>query len=111
MAAIKHLFRGLFILLQTFDVKTLSQREDLGKDFHFGDAVEPGKRLVELYKRLSLSALDDFPQKELTTVKNKANEDYTLFDEILKFDPKAADPTQQHKKIINTIKPIRIKPS
>lgn len=89
--------------MQTFDVQTLPRREDLGINFHFNDALEPAKRLVELYKRLSISALDDFPITVLTTVRDRANEDYTRFDEILKFNPTAGDATSQHQQIINKI--------
>lgn len=89
--------------MQTFDVQTLPRREDLGTGFHFNAAVEPAKRLVELYKRLSLSALDDFPLPVLTSVRDRSNEDFTRFDEILKFDPTAGDATAQHAQIINKI--------
>lgn len=89
--------------MQTFDVQTLPRKEDLGTGFHFSDAVEPATRLVELYKRLSLSALDDFPLTVLTSVKNRANEDYARFDEILKFDPKVGNATAQRDQLLNQI--------
>ncbi len=89
--------------MQTFDVQTLPRRDDLGKDFNFAEAVDPANRLVELYKKLSLSALDDFPLAELNSIKSRANEDYTHFDGILKFDPKAGDATQKHGQILNKI--------
>lgn len=89
--------------MQTFDVQTLPRKADLGTGFYFSDAVEPAGRLVDLYKRLSLSALDDFPLTELTNIKNRANEDYSRFDEMLKFNPTVGDATPQHGQILNKI--------
>ena len=48
--------------MQEFNPNDLVREADLGKK-SFTDVVEPAARLIDLYKRLSLSALQDFPLK------------------------------------------------
>jgi len=73
--------------MQSFPVENLPREKDLGKAFHFQDAVEPASRLVDLFERLSASSLDDFPQSQLEGISNQANACYNIMEEIAKFDP------------------------
>jgi len=74
--------------MQEFDPDTLIREEELGKAYNFRGAVAPAQRLVDLYKRLTPLALEDFPAEQLNQVKNAANRDYMLFDQILSLDAK-----------------------
>lgn len=73
--------------MQEFDEATLVQEEKLGSAKNFSRAIEPAKRLIELYKRLSVTALDDLSDGKLAEVRNKANADFNLLKQILDFDP------------------------
>ncbi len=73
--------------IQKFDAATLVREQDLGAKKNFAGAVVPAKRMIELYQRLTPSALQDFPSDVLTSVKQRANSDYNLFEQVLKFDP------------------------
>lgn len=72
--------------IQSFDVETLPRAAELGKSFAFTDVVEPASRLVELFKRLSSKALDDFGASQINQVKTQSDSCYNLFHEILSFD-------------------------
>ncbi|WP_156932807.1 hypothetical protein [Desulfonatronum lacustre] len=74
-----------FERMQNFDVSLLPRSGDLGQELSFSAAVEPAKRLIELYSRISLSALDDFPESELNGLENHANADYNHFKNIIDF--------------------------
>jgi hypothetical protein len=73
--------------MQTFDPAVLVRESDLGSAKNFSAAVEPAQRIIDLYKRLSASALQDFPEPQLKQVKERANGDHQLFQQVLDFDP------------------------
>src|SRR3989442_860857 len=73
---------------QDFNPATLVRQDEFGKALNFADAVAPAQRLVDLYKRLTATALEDFPAEQLNVVKNAANRDFALFAQILNLDPK-----------------------
>jgi hypothetical protein len=87
--------------IQGFNIKTLPRKDDLGSNLSFEEALEPASRLIELYKRLPTTVLEDFPENVLDPIRNKANEDYTRFNEMLKFDPSGANPKNARKTLID----------
>ena len=89
--------------MQEFDVKSLPRVNQLGDSFNFNSALEPAERLVLLYKRLSISVLDDLPYGVLDQIRNKANEDYNRFDGILTYDPKQANSVQVREQLITAL--------
>lgn len=89
--------------IQGFDVEKLPRTSDLGSKLSFSDAVDPAKQLIELYKRLSLTALQDFPDGILKTIRDSANNHYKLFSEILEFNPEQQDPAVARMSLINKI--------
>lgn len=81
--------------MQTFDVYTLPRESELGTELNFADAVEPAERLVSLYQRLSLNALDDLSTQALQQVRDRANNDYKLLKQVLEFKVAAQQNPQQ----------------
>lgn len=73
--------------IQEFKPNTLVRVEDLGRTKDFSSIVDPARRLIDLYRRLSPRALEDFPETTLSQVKERANADYQLFQQVLEFDP------------------------
>lgn len=71
--------------MQQFDVNTLPREKELGSEVNFLEAVEPATRLVDLYKRLSIKALDDLSQSGLQQIKDRANADFALLKQVLNF--------------------------
>ena len=89
--------------MQAFDVNTLVRQHDLGTSLSFSDVVEPAQRLIDLYKRLTAVALQDFAQNYLQQIKEQANSDYNLFDQILKFQPAQTNPEEARKGLITNV--------
>lgn len=73
--------------VQEFDVEQLPRINELGSSLNFQDSIEPSKRLISLYKRLSTTALEDFPDNVLAQIKQQSDADYQKFDQIISFDP------------------------
>lgn len=73
------------VRMQHFDVETLPRERELGSEVNFAELVKPAQRLVDLYKRLSVTALDDLSQKGLQQVQERANTDYSLLKQALEF--------------------------
>lgn len=89
--------------IQNFDVDKLPRLEDLGNRLNFSEVVLPAKQLIDLYKRLSVIALQDFPDNILTLIRDNANNHYKLFSQILEFDPGQQDPSTARTTFINQV--------
>lgn len=96
--------RKSLVRMQTFDIATLPREGDLGTRFHFREATEPASRLIDLYKRLPESVLDDLPQNQLQQIRDQSNQDFTRFDDILKFDPAQQNSTQVRDGYIQNLR-------
>lgn len=98
--------------IQTFKVEDLAREKDLGTKLSFKDAVEPARRLVELYKRLPTGVIEDLPKSLLKNLKAKADEDYNRFHSIMNFDPLSENATGQRdtliKQVVNAYDPTFI---
>src|SRR5437870_7732398 len=89
--------------VQDFDVATLERQDDLGK-FNFAAAVGPAARLVDLFRRIPLKSLDDFPVNNLNQVKQLVDQVMAYFQQILAFDMQSAsNPGQQRTQLIQQI--------
>ena len=89
--------------IQNFDVANLPRVEDLGSRLNFNEVVEPAQILIDLYKRLSVTALQDFPDNILTPIRDNANNHYKLFTQITDFDPEQQDPGSARTNLINQV--------
>ena len=89
--------------VQNFDADSLPRSEKLGEAFSFSGAVRPAQELIDLYKRLSVSALTDFPETVLKKIKSRADSTYNLFEQILDFDAEQQDPSSVRNKLISDV--------
>ena len=90
--------------VQQFDAESLAREADLGVRFNFREAVLPANRLVRLFQQLTTTSLDDFPDNQLTIIRDQANATYSRFDEILKFDPaKIENPSPTRNSLIQQL--------
>ncbi|MFK8397312.1 hypothetical protein M2D07_002260 [Pseudomonas sp. BGr12] len=90
--------------IQNFDTSKLPRTSDLGIRLSFESVVEPAKLLVDLFKRLSPAALEDFPDNILNSIRDQTNNVYNLFDQILEFDPDQSNPVGIRDQLITNIK-------
>lgn len=86
--------------MQQFDTTGLPQEADLGAKLSFTDAVTPARLLIDLYKRLSVTALEDFPDPVLTVIRDVANNNYNIFKQILEFNPEQQNPHNVRNALI-----------
>lgn len=89
--------------MQQFDPGTLVRERELGAELNFEAAVVPARRLVELYQRLTLSALQDFPQAQLSQIKSQAQSDYAILSNILEFTTSQANPHDARQSFIQQL--------
>jgi hypothetical protein len=89
--------------VQEFDVSELPREEDLGKSFEFSGAVEPATRLIELFRRLPISALEDFAQTQLDQVKKQADSCYNIFEQILNFQATQDNASSTRQSLISQL--------
>lgn len=89
--------------VQQFDVATLSREDDLGKQMNFSEAVAPSQALVDIYRRIPMTALDDFSDTQLSVIGNQAKADFNVFTQILEFNATSADAASTRTNIISTL--------
>lgn len=89
--------------MQQFDVSSLVRREELGT-LNFQDAVQPAKKLIELYQRITLSTLEDLPDSMLQPITNVANADFSTFEAILKFSMDTNNPKANRDSFVERVR-------
>ena len=89
--------------MQEFDADSLPREAELGKTYSFNDAVEPAIKRIELFKRLSPEALDDFGITQLNQLKGQTDACFNLFDQILAFDAKQGNAHDVKQALIQKI--------
>ncbi|WP_150302903.1 hypothetical protein [Pseudomonas saliphila] len=89
--------------IQNFDVASLPRVEDLGARLNFNEVVEPAQILIDLYKRLSVTALQDFPDNVLTPIRDNSNNHYKLFTQIMEFSPEQQDPGTARTNLVKQV--------
>lgn len=93
--------------VQQFDVTSLSREADLGKQMNFSAAVTPAEALINIYKRIPLTALEDFSDTQLNAIGAQAQADFNVFKQILDFNVQAVDAAATRTNILNTLKTRR----
>lgn len=89
--------------IQKFDAATLAREAELGSRLNFEEGIRPAQLLIDLYKQLSVTALQDFPDNVLTVVRDHANNHFNLFSQALEFDPEQQDPKGARAGILSNI--------
>jgi len=85
-----------------------SREDDLGKQMNFAEAISPAQALVDIYRRIPLTALDDFSDSQLNSIGQQAIADFNVFKQILEFNTTiTADAANTRTGIINTLKTRR----
>lgn len=91
--------------IQEFKTASLVQRDRLGADSSFEDAVEHSQRLVDLYKRLPTEIIWELPANRLGDLQKWCKSTYNLFDEILHFKLQGeGDPAARRQSLIENVR-------
>lgn len=99
--------RDALYRVQQFDASALSREADLGKQMNFSEAVAPSQALIDIYRRIPLTALDDFSDGQLNVISQQAQADFNVFKQILEFSANAANAANSRAGMINTLKTRR----
>lgn len=89
--------------VQQFDPATLGREDDLGRQMSFVEAVAYARAVVDVYKRIPLSALDDFTDSQLNAILGQANADFNVFKQILDFDANANNASATRRQLISAL--------
>lgn len=95
--------------IQQFDVSSLGREDDLGKQMCFSEVISFAEVLIDLYKRISLTALKDFSDTQLNVIKVQADADFNIFQQILNFDATTGNAAATRTQLIASIKTRRDK--
>lgn len=72
-----------------FDAKSLPREAELGRGLSFRDAVEPAQKSIDLFRKLPPEALNEFPEVQLTAIKNTSDQFFQILSTILNFSPES----------------------
>lgn len=87
--------------VQQFDPATLGREGDLGRQMSFVDVVPYAAAVVDVYKRIPITALSDFTDNQLNAVIAQANADFNTFKQILDFDATTNNASTVRRQLIN----------
>lgn len=91
--------------IQSFDISTLPRAADLGARLNFKEAVEPARRLINLFKQYPIQFLDELPPNQQLMLQQQADSLFNIFDQMLKFDPaQTPDSNGVRNNVIATLK-------
>jgi hypothetical protein len=79
--------------VQNFDPKTLVRQGELGSKLALREAVDPAQRVIDLFRLISPSQLNYFPDKQKNVVRDQANAFYSLLEKCLSFEVEGAQPS------------------
>ena len=85
--------------VQNFDVNQLPREKDFGEQAGFKDSVPPAKKLVEIFKRVPSSAIEDYPTDTQNTLKQYAQNCSAIFNRIVSFHHNQGDVMQFREQI------------
>ncbi len=77
--------------MHDFDTSLLPRERELGSVVNFMAAIPPAERLLSIYRRISLTLLEDLPDSQLNSLLTQANSDYNILKSILEFKPGTAE--------------------
>lgn len=89
--------------VQQFDASSLSRDADLGTQMSFSEAVTPANALINIYKRIPLTALEDFSDTQLNAITTQTQADYNIFKQILDFNIQETNAAATRTNILSTI--------
>ncbi len=69
----------------------------------FTTAIAPAEALIDLYRRVPLTALEDFSDNQLSTITSQSQADYNTFSSILTFDSTASGAADTRINLIATV--------
>lgn len=73
--------------MQKFDAASISREGELGVALSFKGAVPSAQRLVDLYAQLPVESLDWFNVNQANQIKQLADSDFQILQQIIRFDP------------------------
>ncbi len=86
--------------VQEFDPQSLPRVQQLGEALNFAQAVEPARKLINLFNQYPSQFLSELPSDQLNTIRNNSDQIFNLFEQILSFNPSTNDPTQARNQLI-----------
>lgn len=90
--------------VQTFKIDELPREVQLGSAFNMKDAVPPAAAIVDLFNRLGITALDDFPDNFLNAVMSQSDAAYNLLKQAMDFTADIDNPKGVRQQIISSLK-------
>ena len=89
--------------VQEFKAATLSREADLGKQMSFAGAVVPAESIIAIYRRIPISALQDFADSQLNAIQTQSNADFSIFKQILDFTATSSDAASTRTNLLAQI--------
>jgi len=84
--------------VQQFDPETLVREDELGSKFALSEAVEPARRVIDLFRLIEPSQLEFFPEQQRKAIQDHANAFYNLLEKALNFEIEGAQPSPTQAK-------------
>lgn len=89
--------------IQNFDPDSLRRQEELGR-LNFAEVVQPARKVIQLFQRISPSTLSSFGSEQQNRIKGLADSVFHLFQNILDFDvEKSGNAAEERRQLIQQV--------
>jgi len=93
--------RTSLLRVQNYDPDGLARTADLGTALNFSEVVPDARRIIELYRRLPESILEDLTPQHLSMIQQAADADFNRFKQVEGFDPEeTGNASEQRRQIV-----------
>jgi len=89
------------IAIQNFDASALARTQELGQLNDFAEVINNANSIINLYKKLPASIVDDLPEGHINGIKNAIDADNNLFNRVMTFDPQQNNAPQVRTGLLN----------
>ncbi|BCG88272.1 hypothetical protein MesoLj113c_43820 [Mesorhizobium sp. 113-3-9] len=90
--------------IQNFDPQALARVDILGSEMNFLDGVDPAEKIISLFRQVPIQFLSELPKSKQSEIRQQADAAYSLFEQILNFDPKKPDAYSTRTSLIDSLK-------
>lgn len=93
--------------VQNFVATTLGRENDLGTQMSFVEVIDDVQSILDVYKRIPISALQDFTDSQFDVLIRQADADFNVFEQISKFSLAAPNAVQTRLTLMANLKTRR----
>lgn len=92
--------------IQEYDVGKFDRAAELGTSLNLDAAMQPARRVIEIFRRIPLDTLKEFPSLQLEQIRSEADQVYNIFTELAEYDTSVDNPSAKKDALIRKVEAL-----